>query len=294
MVPDRAASDSAADAPPAAAVPAPDSSAAPEPPGDSRLTLVVLCVMVLLIGAGWGGYWYLARDPAWAAAARSAYRVRQSVAAEPEDLGMRSRYAFDLLTLATRSPQPLRAFVDWRADAQCAVVRKHSPPGTFGSCRQLHLDRLLQRGDGERLVATALAELDGAPHTWIAPLHRFAARGGVLSRDWVVARDHFGAAFQTGGEARDALLAGWCCLYTGEPQQALRWLQTAYVFNRGYPPALRGAARMFPFDPDERRAIMLALDREAKFYRDCRAAAQAMLRGESADIPPHPPYWSEM
>lgn len=274
--------------------PTPDAGGAPVPPAPEtfqgeRAIIVGFCIglVVLLVG---GGITFLRlwRDPVWARSARVTWRVGANVRSNAEDLDVRTRYANELVKLAAISPRPLRMYLDWRADQHCGVVRLSSPPGTFGTCRRLHLERLLVRGDGEGAVAAALHEMEDAPPEWVGPLYRYAGRGAVLQHDWDLAREHFSAAFSHASRARDALYAGWACLRAGQPAVALDWLDRAFAANRGYPPPYRQAiaSRMRPSPRRDR--YLAAIDAEAIFYDACRTAALAGIDGARADVPDWP------
>ncbi len=267
---------------------------APEPDDapsrwERRVVAGAVAVAALLLGGGGAGLAWLAQDPAWAQAAQETWRIRGSVVATPQAHDFRARYAQELLQLAARSPEPLRTYLDWRAEANCATVRADTPPGTFASCRQLHLDRLLYRGDGPGLLAAAEHELDGAPPHWVAPLHRYAARGGVLAGEWELAREHTVTAFSVEGGARDALRAGWLSLKAGQQAVALNWLDRAFTANGGYPSPQRAVLAMTPMRQAERDRYLAAIDAEAAFYDACRASALATLDGETVEIP-DPPF----
>lgn len=273
--------------------PAPDlprGAEAPRNPSRWERAVLALFLAAVLVGGGWGGLWFLRlwRDPAWGPPARQTLRVRATLAAEPANSDVRARYAQELLQLAALSPPPLRGYLDWRADRQCAEVRRQTPPGTFASCRRMHLDRLLLRRDGPGLMAAALQELEGAPPEWHAPLYRYAGRGAVLHQDWDAAREHFGTAFGLGRQARDAFRAGWVCLHVGQPAVALDWLDRAFRANGGYPsPRAYGAAGLM-LAPDERARYTAGIQAEAAFYDACRSAALSGLDGQPAAIPPWP------
>lgn len=250
-------------------------------------TLVIS--VLLLVG---GGVWFgsLWRHPAWAAQAQVTWRIRKTCRSGPTIPAFRARYAQELLLLAAESPPTLRRYLDWRAQVHCDTVREQTPPGTFGSCRQLHLERLRLAGEGEALTSAALHELAGSPAQWQPHLHRYAAHGGVLVRDWDVAREHYGIAFTLSGEARDALRAGWVCLQGGQPAVALDWLDRAFTANGGYPPPQRSWLAQSSIRRLERERYLTDMDTEAAFYDACRAAANTALAGHTPAIPDWPDF----
>lgn len=254
---------------------------------ERHVVTAVLALGFLTIAGGGAGIGFLARDPAWAQAADVARRTRATLSNSPEELSFEARYAQDLVKLAAYSPEPLRGYLNWRADAHCTNVRDATPAGTFGSCRRLHLERLRLSQDGPGLRAAAQSEMEGAPRHWIAPLQRYAGTGAVMAEEWEAAREHFSTAFTVGGLPRDALHTGWACLKTGQPALALEWLDRAFAINGGYPSPflLRQTKNPFRFRGQERDRFAAELEAEAAFYRACRAAAVAALDGRPAPIP---------